>query len=834
MRGVTTFGRVSLTALACALSGAAVAQHALPDIEVGAPLRHRSAPKPAAPAVVHHPAPAVAARPAPHPAPRRAVARRPAPAPIRVATPAPTPAPAPAPAPTPVLARTPAATNILSAPEIAATHEFDVARALNRAAPGVSIVDVTGNPYSPQVDFRGFVASPVTGTPQGLAVYMNGVRVNEAWGDSVNWDLIPTVAIDRSAIVTGNPLFGLNAIGGAVVLDMKNGFTYQGFELDGRGGSRGRRQATMQYGVEAKDFAAYLAVEAAGDNGYRKFSGSQIERLYGELGWRGDNNAEIHATVNIAQNRFGASGPAPVDLLNLDHSAVYTTPQRLKNSLSQFGLNGVVTPQENWKLFADVHYRAFDQTRVDGNATEFMSAGNPTLVDNNGNATSLPDFFQGAVPIAVTDRSWTRSRTVGGAVQVENTDKIFGFSNKITFGVSLDHGWTNYNANEQLGVLNPYDLTVAGLNIVVTEPASDVVPVKVNAANTYLGVYALDVLDVTDKLAFTAGARYNLARISLYDLNSTQLNGNSTYAHVNPVVGASYKITPEVAIYASFSESNRAPTPLELGCADPNRPCLIDNFLVADPPLKQVVAHTTESGFRGNFAPAPYLPQDVAALLPGRVDWSAGVFRTTSFNDILSVPSAITGLGYFTNAGTTQRQGIETQYRYRDEKLSAYINYTLTDATFRSTTQLGSPYNPLVVGLNNFAGVATSSIMVTPGAHLSSIPKHRLKAGLDYNLTKEWKVGGDLVFSAGSWVRGDEINAFGTLPSYATLNLRSSYQVTKNFEVYGLIDNVTNTRPRLFGTFFNTQQTPFISYTDPRLISIGPPIGFYGGVKVTF
>ncbi len=29
------------------------------------------------------------------------------------------------------------------------------------------------------------------GTPQGLAVYQNGVRINEVFGDTVNWDLIP-------------------------------------------------------------------------------------------------------------------------------------------------------------------------------------------------------------------------------------------------------------------------------------------------------------------------------------------------------------------------------------------------------------------------------------------------------------------------------------------------------------------------------------------------------------------------------------------------------------------------------------------------------------------
>jgi len=799
-------------ALAPSLS---VAQTALPSIDVGAPLRHRvAAPKPVAPPppvhVTHTPGP-VAARP--HPTPR--------------SVPRPTPAPVPA-EPTPQIITASGAVHVTQAREIAETRQFNIGSALERTTPGVSVTDVAGNPFQPQINYRGFDASPISGTPQGLAVYQNGVRVNEAWGDAVNWDLIPAIAIDRTAIVTGNPLFGLNALGGAVVLDMKNGFTYQGFEIDGRFGSRARRQTAMQYGVLSGNFASYLAIEAANDGGYRKFSGSQIGRVFGDVGYRGDQG-EIHATMSLAQNRFGASGPAPVDLVNIDKSAVYTMPQTYKNSLSQFGLNGVFTPAENWKLLADVHYRAFDQARVDGNTTDFNSCGDPAvLCDDQGNLTSIPDLFQGAAPLGVIDRTWVRSRTVGGTAQIENTDRILAHPNKFIFGVNYEHGWTGFSANEEMGVINPGDLVTWGSGIIVNEPQAGVTSVRLNAANSYLGVYAMDSLDVTDKLTVNAGARYNLANIALYDGIGTALNGSSKFAHVNPTAGATYKITPEVAAYASYSEANRAPTPLELGCADPNRPCLIDNFLVSDPALKQVVSHTVDAGLRGSTTIAPYLPTSAATLLPGRLEWSTGVYRTTNFDDILSVPSAVTGRGYFANVGSTQRQGVEASLRYRDERLSAYINYTLTDATFRSTTLLGSPNNPLALGLG------VGNILVTPGAHLTSVAKHRLKGGFDYALTPEWKVGADVVYAAGTWVRGDEINAFGTLPSWATVNLRTSYQLTKNLQIYGLIENAGNTRARTFGTFFNTTQLPFISFSDPRQVSISAPFGIYGGVKVTF
>ena len=796
---------ISFLALSAALSAtAAFAQQSLPTIEIGgAPLRAASRPAP---------------RPAAAPVIRSA---------SRAAAPASTPTPA-APAVSPVVVQyaVPAAAYTLSATELQNTRAFDLVGNLQRQTPGLTVNDVAGNPFQPEVDYRGFLASPIAGTPQGLAVYQGGVRINEAWGDNVYWDMIPNIAIDRFSVVSGNPLFGLNAIGGAVTLDMKNGFTYQGFEIDGRGGSRSRRQAAMQYGVRSGDYAAYLAMEALGDKGYRQFSGANIKRLYGDVGYRGDSG-EIHANVTLAHNKIGASGPAPVNLTNIDESSVFTTPQTLRNTLSMFDLNGVFQPTPSWKLFGDVHYRAFDQARVDGNTTEFeCEAGEAVCEDDNGNETNIPNFFDGQSPIGSIDRTWTRSRTVGGTVQATNDDHYFGFHNKITFGVSYDQGWSGFQANQEIGVIQP-NLVVGGIGHVVEEQASGIASVNVRASNSYLGVYALDTLDVTDRLKLTAGARFNRAGVSLYDLRGTALNGAGVFTRINPVGGLTYEVLPNTFFYGSYSEANRAPTPLELGCSDPARPCLIDTFLVADPPLKQVESNTVEAGLRGVLSVPTILPE-AGGYFPGQLTWSAGIFRTNNFNDILAVPSTINGRGYFTNAGSTRREGVEVSLRYTDERLSAYANYTMTHATFRSLIILGAPDNPLAQLVGN------GSIVVTPGANLSSVAPHRFKAGADYAITPQWRVGGDILYSAGSFIRGDEINIGGRLPSYAIVNLRGSYQVTPNIQLYGLLENVTNTRSRNFGTWFDTGDISFLSFTNPRMVSLGPPLGVYGGVKITY
>ncbi len=149
----------------------------------------------------------------------------------RVAAPAPAPAPVTGSAVAPfdfTQDLTPANNTRINAQEIQRAGSPDAAAVLQRIVPSVDVQGASGNELTPDVVYRGFVSSPIQGTPQGLAVYQNGVRVNEAFGDTVNWDAIPTFAIRSMAMISSNPVYGLNALGGAVNVKMKDGFTYSG------------------------------------------------------------------------------------------------------------------------------------------------------------------------------------------------------------------------------------------------------------------------------------------------------------------------------------------------------------------------------------------------------------------------------------------------------------------------------------------------------------------------------------------------------------------------------------------------------------------------------
>jgi iron complex outermembrane recepter protein len=352
--------------------------------------------------------------------------------------------------------------------------------------------------------------------------------------------------------------------------------------------------------------------------------------------------------------------------------------------------------------------------------------------------------------------------------------------------------------------------------VIVNQPDGAVAPVNLKTSNTYYGFYITDTFDVTPRLSVTAGGRFNLALIRLNDQLGVALNGDHQFSRFNPVIGATYKITSQLGAYAGYSEANRAPTPAELACADPARPCLLDNFLVADPPLKQVVGRTYEAGLRGNIDAGPK---------QGQIAWNLGAFHTTSQDDIIHVASDITGRGFFQNAGTTLRWGIEASAKYRSDRWNVYASYSYIDATFQDVLTLSSPNNPLAVN---------GLITVTPDNVIPSIPAHRVKAGVEYSVFENWKVGADFIAVSGQYLRGDESNLNPMLPGYWLVNLHTTYKISKQVEVFGLVQNLFDQRYYTFGTFFDTTEVPFLGLNDPRTMGPGAPLAAYAGVRAKF
>jgi len=726
-----------------------------------------------------------------------------------------------------------------------------------QSLPGVSLSDQSGNAFQRNLDYRGFTASPVPGTPQGIAVYQNGTRINEAFGDVVNWDMIPEMAIARMTLMPNNPLFGLNATGGAMSIEMKNGFTYQGTEAEIRGGSFGRISGGVQSGGQKDNVSAYIAADYTNDNGWRDFSSSSVvRRIYGDVGVRGDET-EFHVSFTGADNKLGAVAGTPIEMLNQRWSSVYTWPQTTHLQLAFLQANGRWTPTDTLTLQANAYLRSYRASHVDGNGTDaqpcdgsgtdpFAAAGNICIGDGatplNQNMAVLNTFADNTA-LGEIDRNQVKSTSYGGSVQATYTGELFGHGNHFVVGSSVDHGNSNFQATSELGTVDPNTLFVNGTGVFIDQPGADVAPVNLNATNTYVGVYATNTFDITQQLSFTAGGRFNYAQVNLNDNTGVnpQLTSNNNFQRFNPVVGLTYKITPNMAAYAGYSEANRAPTPLELGCSDPNTPCIVDNFLIADPPLKQVVSHTIEGGLRGELTgggsayEAPLLPRKAPVkAVPmdngWRLRWGISAFHIENSDDIINVASlAIPGAGFFQNAGTTLRQGVEAKLDFSWNRWSAYANYTFVDATFQSDLQTNDPFTGNVVN-------------VVPGDHIPAIPAHRFKLGAEYQVTDAWKLGADLNVVGSQYLLRDESNIYAKVPAYWVVNLHTSYEVTKNVEVFGLVQNLFNQHYYSAGTVFDpggfnssTLGNPNIfALNDPRSMLPGMPLAAYAGLKVKF
>ena len=731
----------------------------------------------------------------------------------------------------------PAAVTKVDSTEIDRQKAPSVVQSLSQQVPSVQLQTVTGNDLQPDVEFRGFAASPVQGTPQGLAVYQNGMRVNEAFGDTVNWDLIPPEAVKSMEVISNNPAFGLNALGGAISVEMKNGFNTQGTTLDVMGGSYGRAQASLQWGKQIGPWAAYIDIDGVHDGGYRQFGASDLRRIYGDIGYKAEQS-EFHISAGGASNNFGAAGTSPIELLEANWGNVYTTPQTELNQMGFVNLTGNVAVTPTWSLQANAHYRSFYQATQDGNPTDvqpcdpsqggaagFLCFNDPVTPANGLNGQQLANTFPDGAALGENDRTYTQTTSAGGTLQGTNTDKLFGHNNHFVLGASFDYSVTHFGSNAELGTVNPnYTVNPSGIFIGdsgFNDGVPTIGPVSLKTTNAYTGIYAIDAFDVTDRLTFSAGGRYNVANITLQDQLGTALNGGGDFTRFNPMVGATFKITPEITAYAGYSEANRAPTPLELGCADPVHPCILATFLVADPSLQQIIARTEEAGLRGTHSFGEY----------GRIGWQLGAWRTETSNDILNVPDPDQpGYGYFQNVGATRRQGIEAHLDYKTDKLTLSANYAYVDAIFLNSFLLGS---------NSPYADANGNIQVSPGNHVPMTPHHRIKFAADYDVTPQFTIGGDVNIVSSSFYDGDASNQFSQFPAYWVADLDASYQITKNFQIYAKVDNVFDNHYYTYGTFFETDNLPNYAnggnaFTDPRSLTPARPRAFYAGMKVTF
>jgi outer membrane receptor protein involved in Fe transport len=702
--------------------------------------------------------------------------------------------------------------------EIDRQQSLDLSEFLNQRFSSVFINQAQNNPLQPDVQYRGFVASPLLGLPQGLSVYMDGVRINEPFGDTVNWALIPESAIADINLISGsNPLFGLNTLGGALSVHTKNGLTHPGTRGEVLGGSFGRKSAQLETGGARNRLNYFLTGAWFDEDGWRDHSPSETKQLFGNLGWNGADST-LEASISLADTNLIGNGPVPVQLQEQDREAVFTYPDITENELLQLRLGGTHALNDTTLLESAIYYRQSDIDTLNGDDSDFaacMDAGNAGLLcefedgseevveDENGNDVAADSTLEGAV----VNRSRTRQYTTGFTLQSVFLNDLAGRENQFIVGVSDDVGKVSFRSSSELGSLDASRKAIGG-GVFVGEAFT-----RVDTESRNLGVYFTDTYSITEKTAVTLSGRYNWTDIELKDRLGTALNGRHEYSRFNPAVGVTHSVSKAVNLFAGYNESSRAPTALELTCADPDDPCRLPNAFLSDPPLKQVVARTVEIGFRGGNR---------------HTRWDASVFRTVNEDDILFVSSgALTNQGFFDNVGDTRRQGLELglQGRTMNNRLDWFASYTWLDASFQDNLTLPSENNPFAVN---------GEINVKSGDRLPGLPEHQFKAGATFSPTARLSIGADVNYVSDIVLRGDEGNLDDPIDGYTLLDLRGEYAATEHLTFFLKIKNVFDKDYETFGLYGDAEGVLGSSYDNPRFLSPGAPRAAWAGLKFQF
>ena len=759
---------------------------------------------------------------------------------------------------------------------------LDLSGFLNGRFANVHINEIQGNPFQADVNYRGYTASPLLGTPQGISVYMDGVRLNQPFGDVVSWDLIPRIAISSTTLMPGsNPLFGLNTLGGALSIQTRNGRSHKGGSAQATYGSHVRRALEFEYGgSSSKGWNWYVAGNRFGENGWRANSHTDIRQLFGKLGWQDAKN-DVSLTVSLANNSMNGNALQEQRMLAKDYSSVYTKPDNTHNRSGFFNLAGKRSVTDKLLLSGNIYYRdirtntlnadinenSLDQSVYQPNAEErtaLTNAGYTGFPTSGESAANTPfPFWRCIGNVLLNDEP---AEKCNGLINRSNSGQHnFGLSgqfmrfgamganrNQFTAGGAYDRSRVAFRQSTQLGYVNP-DRSLTGINAFadgVTGGSVDGEPfdlrVDLRGLIQTWSIYATDTFSADPKWHFTVSARYN--RTTVDNLDSIQpgggpgsLDGNHEFDRLNPAAGVTYSPIERVNLYAGYSEGSRAATSIELGCADPNQPCKLPNAMAGDPPLKLVVTRTWETGIRSG-AGSP-------------VNWSAGYFRADNNNDILFVTSTQSGFGYFRNFGKTRRQGVETEVNKTFlDKVTIGGSYTFLDATYGSAETVNGTGN----SSNDTGSGLEGTIEIKPGDRVPLTPQHMMKTFIDYQALPALSFSLNLVAVSSAIARGNENGLHqpdgayylgpGKSAGYGVVDAGARYQIHPRLELIAQFNNVFNKRyasaaqigPTGFtesNTFiarpfaavngeFPAQQSTFFAPGAPRMFWVGTRVKF--------
>jgi outer membrane receptor protein involved in Fe transport len=706
------------------------------------------------------------------------------------------------------------------ADDIRQIHGQSLTELLQQNFQGVNMTQSQGNPWQGNLYFHGFTLSPMLGSPSGISVYMDGVRQNEPFAETMNWDFIPDFAIHDVELVPGsNPLYGLNTLAGALLLTTKSGFTDPGGSLNISGGSWGRIQTDADFGAHSRTFGIYAGASNDYESGWRDYSSSRVQQAFVRGDWRPDEYTSVTLSYTGAHSRLLGTQTIPVEWAHTPNTA-YTWPDYFTNNLGMFNLQGSRQLGSGWAVQADTYLRISQSRSFNSNTDNFNSYDANTdgqlgyAANGSFNPHSLGQFYYSGLSPAYdpNDPAATinnvpasnvlgnvHTRGYGGSIQAVDSGNLWERDNQFTVGISVDAGESAFSQYGQPAYF-PYNVAQRGDTAALLP--FDLYPMtNAGTSNRSYGLYFMDVLALPRGVHLSVGGRYNYSQLVVSDRSGTEpaINGRQTFHRFNPSLGATWAISPELGAYLNYDEGMRTPTPIEFECADPAAPCSLPNDFTGDPPLKPVVVRTVSGGLRGSFA-------------RGDLRWNVSPYYSRVSNDILTIYTGGSSQGYFANVPRTVRKGVDMGLGGQLGRLEWQANYSYVSATY------GAPFEEQ--SAVNSSADANGVIHVRSGDRIPGVPRDLFNLSGEYHLTDQWSFGGNVRAYSSQYAVGDENNQdrHGMVLGYAVVALDLHYRATKRLAFFVRIDNAFNRR-----YFVNGQLSNNVFDTPNRLIDVTGP-----------
>ena len=603
-----------------------------------------------------------------------------------------------------------------------------------RQQSGMSTYDNLGSPYKINVSTRGFYASPVVGTPQGVSIFVDGVRVNEPDAAEVNFDLLPLEHIKRVEILSGNgTLLGRNSLGGSINLVTRRGEGPPNGEIELMAGTYNSYSAEGSVGATTKSGLDYYV---GGNYNYEK---GWRQRTQADQ-WQGFANVGKLGQTSGIRGQFFFSHSYAETAGSLPMSVYEVKPDSNLTDGDFEDLNGLQGALAGYKQMGNgrgsfnLYYRYTDASRFNVN----QPADPDTQNDATNSVFGGTIDYRFALPVgnsAIGLRVGIDGSTASSKVRLYADSTKFGGSSLLTTDVQ--------------------------------SPVSDI-------AGFALADYTVG------RVTLSGGLRYDFVTVPFHNLIDPTRDTTSNYSRLDPRVGVDVSTGKGVSLFASLGTSFRAPSLIEVACADPEEPCVLPYALGDDPPIAPVTVTTFETGAR---------------YQSGHLSLTGTAYYSDVKNDIYLFPSpgeveGTTIEGYFGNIPKTRRVGLELAGRYTfGEAHSVYANYAYTRATFQSQAEIFSVLED--IGIEN---------ETEPGDLIPLVPLQQFKAGVNLRFPAGLRAGADVRWIGEQFYQQDEANNMPKLPSYFVADLRAGWEFGP-WEISGVVNNLFNSTYATFGTF---------------------------------